>query len=62
MVITGTTNILNSTTPLYQNTIARLNSNGDLIWSNTYGDPSGSAGGAAIINGINDALISIGYI
>ncbi len=62
MVITGTTNILNSTTPLYQNTIARLNSNGDLIWSNTYGDPSGSAGGAAIINGMNNTLISIGYI
>ncbi len=62
LVITGSTNILNNTTPIYQTSIARLNSNGDVLWSNNYGDPSGSSEGASIINGMNNTLISIGYI
>lgn len=61
-LINGATNILNSTTPLYQTTVARLNSTGDLLWSNTYGDPSSSSEGASVIEGSNNSVISIGYI
>jgi len=62
LIITGATNILNNTTPLYQTAILRLNSNGNLIWSNTYGDPSNNSEGASVINGFNDAMISVGYV
>lgn len=62
LILNGATNILNNATPLFQTSILRLNSNGDLLWANTYGDPSGNSEGSRIINGYNDALISIGYI
>lgn len=62
IIVTGSTNIGNNSSPLYQATILRLDSTGNLIWSNSYGDPSSDSEGEDIITGNSDAIIAIGYI
>ncbi len=61
LVITGQTNTTNPANPIYQTLIVRIDSNGNLIWSNMYGDPSNHSMGVKIINGPNDTIISVGY-
>lgn len=62
LVIGGTTNISSSSSPVLQNAMLRIDSNGNLLWSNSYGDPSGNSEGVRVIEGFNNALISVGYL
>lgn len=62
LLVNGTTNILSNSNPLYQTTIIRLNSSGNLLWSNNYGDPSGDSEGVDVIEGFNNSVVSVGYI